>query len=364
MLDRNEFTSRRAYLKAAGVAGVAGLAGCLGDDDDDDDDDNGIDDTDDDDDDDVDPDDLPTVNVSYVVAGGNKPSLFLIDEIRDEVAENAGEVYNLEVDAIGSTPEHVTSVAAGEIQIGMATVGSLPSAIIEDVVPGGVTGIAVDYVDGHPDHYAIGTWTPEDSDIESAADLEGRTVGINAVGTGVHAIVVRELHNHGLTEDDVEWAEFPFPGIQPAMDDGQIDAGIVPSTFAGSMRLDGGYEMIFDSHDAFGTSYPFTYLFAANDYIEEETELVEAFLEDYANLVDYILDEDNRDEVIQLLVDEFDAPFEVYDHVFYTEYDYYHPNPPELDAEGLQVAVDDLADMGFIAEEVDMAPHIDNSYLP
>lgn len=341
MVDNFSRASRRTYLKTVGAASVFGLAGCLGDDG-----------------------DLPTVNTAYVVAGGNKPSLFEIDELRDEVADNAGDVYDLQVENIGSTPDHVTAVASGDVQIAMSTVGSLPSAIIEDAVEGGVTAVAADYVDGHPDHYAIGTWTAEDSDIESAADLEGRTVGVNAEGTGVHAIVVRELHNHGLTEDDVDWAEFPFPGIQTAIDEDNIDAGIVPSTFAGVMRMDGGYRMIFDSHDAFGQSYPFTYLFVGNDYLEENEELVEAYLEDYAALVDYILDPDNRDDVIDLLVEEFDAPHDVYDHVFYTENDYYHPNPPELDVDGLQTAVDDLADMGFIAEQVDMSPHVDNSYLP
>lgn len=339
MLGSDPHTNRRSYLKAAGAIGIAGLAGCLGD-------------------------DLPTVNTAYVVAGGNKPSLFEIDDLVDEVADNAGEEYELSVEAIGDTPDHVTAVAADEIQVGMSTVGSLPSAIIEDRVEGGVTAVASDYVDAHPDHFAIGTYAAEDSDIESAADLEGGTVGVNGIGTGVHAIVVRELQNHDLTEDDVEFIEVPFPGMRSSIDEGEIDAGIVPNTFAAEMELAGGYEQIFDSHDAFGTSYPFTYLFVGNEYLDENEDLVEAYLEDYASLVDHILDEDNRDDVVEMLVDEFGTDFDTYDHVFYTENDYFHPNPPELDVEGLQTAVDDLADMGFIDEQVDMEPHVDNSYLP
>ena len=361
MFDRTEITSRRTYLKAAGVAGIAGLAGCLGDDDDDDGDDNGVDDSDDGDD---DPGELPTVNVAYVVAGGNKPSLFEIDELRDEVATNDGEVYNLTVESISNTPTHVDSVASGDLQIGMSTVVSMPSAILQEAVPGGVTAIAADYVDAHPDHFSIATWTSDDSDIETAADLEGKTVAVNGVGTGVHAIVEVALDDAGVDSDTVNFEEFPFPGIQTAIDDGAADAGIVPNTFSAQMELAGGYHKVFDSADVFDEPYPFTYLFAAKDYIEDEPEVVEAFLEDYSNLVEYITDEDNRDDVVQLLVDEFNADFDVYDHVFYTENDYYHPSPPEINVEGLQGAVDKLADLGFIDDHVDMEPHIDNSYLP
>lgn len=347
MRDITSHTDRRTFLKAtgaAGVAGLTGLAGCVG----------GI----------GGGGDLPTVTAAYVVAAGNKPSLFLVDSIREEVADNAGEEYELEVEAIGSTPDHVNAVAAGEIQVGMATIGSFPRALIQDAVPSGITAVAVDYEDGHEDYHSISTWTTEDSEVESAADLEGMNVGVNATGTGVHAIVVRELANHGLTEDDVEFVELAFPAIQSALDDGRIDAGIVPSTFSTIMRLDGGYRKLFDSHDAFGRSFPFTYLFTSNDFIDEETEALEAFLEDYASLVDYILDPDNRDQVVEDIADHFDAPYEIYDAFMYTEHDYYHPNPPELDADGLQFIVDELAEMDFLDEAVDVGPHVDNSYLP
>ncbi len=334
--------NRRTYLKAAGAASVFGMAGCLGDDDG----------------------EMPGLTTAYVVPAGNKPSLFRIDDLREEVADNAGEEYELTVDSIGSTPDHVNAVASGDVQVAMSTIGSMPSAIINEAVEGGVTAVAVDYVDGHEDYHSIGGWAAEDSGIEETADLEGGTIGVNALGTGVHAIAVGALAANDLSEDDVEFQEFGFGQMQSAIDEGQVDAGVVPSTFAGAMELEGGYQQVFDSREAFGTSYPFTYLFASNDYIDENEETLEYFLEDYASLVDYILDEDNRDDVIDMIVEEFDAPREIYDHVLYTENDYYHPNPPELDGDGLQTVVDALAEMGFLDEQVDMGPHVDNSYLP
>lgn len=123
--------------------------------------------------------------------------------------------------------------------------------------------------------------------------------------------------------------------------------------------------MLFDSHDAFGQSHPFTFYFARNDFLEEETEAAEAYLEDYASLVEYVTNSDNRDSLVSTVIDAFDAPEELYNHYYYVdEYDYYHPSPPKIDVDDLQFVVDELTDLGFVDESTDMSQHVDNGYLP
>lgn len=63
-----------------------------------------------------------------------------------------------------------------------------------------------------------------DSDIESPADLEGRTVGFS-VGGFEDALLGAMLHRHGLTLEDVELVNVNF-SLSPSLISGQVDAVI------------------------------------------------------------------------------------------------------------------------------------------
>lgn len=72
-----------------------------------------------------------------------------------------------------------------------------------------------------------GLWTRPDSGIETLADLEGKTISVNSLGSSAELMVVAAMEEIGLDRDDYEMLEVPFPEVAAALDQGNIDAGWV-----------------------------------------------------------------------------------------------------------------------------------------
>ncbi|WP_371379983.1 ABC transporter substrate-binding protein [Sporomusa aerivorans] len=65
---------------------------------------------------------------------------------------------------------------------------------------------------------------PINSPINSAADLKGKRVGVDAMGGPFMAYISNELKQHGIDpKTEVEWKVYPPPQLQTAMDKGEID---------------------------------------------------------------------------------------------------------------------------------------------
>src|SRR5690625_2009960 len=66
---------------------------------------------------------------------------------------------------------------------------------------------------------------PEDSDIESIEDLEGKEIGITQTGSTFHYMAGRLLEEHGLSTDDVELVPLnSVPGLMETLESEQVDA--------------------------------------------------------------------------------------------------------------------------------------------
>ncbi|WP_345778465.1 ABC transporter substrate-binding protein [Haloterrigena alkaliphila] len=278
-----------------------------------------------------------------------------IPDIQDQL-DNLGDAYELEVSRNSSTPDTVNAIAAGEADMGLVTTESYGGAVTG---PGGMTAIATDFWDAHPDHFGFEIYSLPDSDITDPEDLEGATLGVNATGTGIHAVYVKMLDEIGLSEDDVDFQEQGFPTFVEGLQDGIFDAAIFPALFAGEPRSQ-GFTEVFTSHDAFDGAYPFAFTIASDRALENKSDAVEAWGEDYVSVVDYIFE--NRDEVVSLAADHFELPEEMIDGFFLTENDYYR-DQIEIDMDALQATMDELVDLGIHDESFDVQEYATNEYI-
>lgn len=332
--------NRRSFLKGAGTAGVVGLSGCLssvpglggG---------------------------TPTVAVAWVVPVENFASLMGVPEIQDQL-DNLGSAYEFESVHVSSTPDGVSTMAAGDADIALMTTVSYANVIAEDAVPGGITAIATDFWDAHPDFYGFTTYSAADSDVTEPADMEGKKLGVNATGTGIHAILVKQLVELGLDpEQDVEFVELQFPAFTQAIKDGRFDAGIYPALLAGQARA-AGFTEVFRSQDVF-EPYPFAYNVASNNSLDEKGDAMSAWAEDFVNLVDFA--RNNRDEIIPPAASHFELPEPALDGYFLTENDYFRDSI-EMDIQALNRIMDEMVELGFISEDRDYSQFASNEYLP
>ncbi|ELY98922.1 ABC transporter substrate-binding protein [Natrialba aegyptia] len=330
---------RRTFLKSGATAtvGLTGLAGCLG---------GGSGDG--------------TLGFNFTVPVENLGSLLDIPDIQDQL-DNIGAEYELDVSQNSSTPDSLNALAAGESDLCLVTTVSYASAVVQEAVPGNITMLATDFWDAHADHYGFTIFSRSDSDITEPADMEGATLGVNALGTGIHSVYQRQLLDLGLDPDeDVEFVEQDFPTFTAGLEDGIFDVAIYPALFAPQAR-DNGFNEVFSSQDVWDEAYPFAYIVASNTALEEKESAVRSWMEDYVTVVDYMFE--NRDEVVSLASDHFELPEPVVDSFFLTEADYYRDDI-EIDTERLQYAMDEMHDMGFTDDTFDVEEYATNEYLP
>lgn len=301
-----------------------------------------------------------TISLAFTVPVENIGSLFAVPEIR-ETLDNLGDGYELEVTRNSSTPDSLNQMAAGEVDVALLTTVSYASAVQEEAVPGNISMVATDFWDAHPEYYGFTIFARGDSDIEGAEDLEGKNLGVNALGTGIHAIYNKKLEQVGLDpESDVNFVELGFPSFTTAIKDGRFDVGIYPALFAVQARGE-GFKPVFTSQDTWEEEYPFAYLCAANSSLEDKGAAFEAWGEDYVNLVDYIYD--NRSSVVSAAAEHFELPEALVDGFFLTNDDYYRQEVA-IDYERLQFAMDEMESLDFIDDSFDVQEYATNDYLP
>lgn len=333
--------SRRTFLRGAstaGAVGLTGLSGCLGS---------------------LTGGGTPTIGVAWVVPVENFASLMGVPELQDELA-NMGDAYEFESIHVSSTPDGVSTMAAGDADIVLMTTVSYANAIAEDAVPGGITAIATDFWDAHPDFYGFTTYSAADSDITQPEDLEGKKLGVNATGTGIHAILVKQLLEVGLDpESDVEFVELSFPAFTQAIKDGRFDAGIYPALLAGQARA-AGFTVVFRSQNVFDP-YPFAYNVASNNSLDEKGDAMSAWAEDFAHLVEF--SRNNRSQIIPPAAAHFELPEPALDGYFLTENDYFREDL-NMDIDALNAIMDEMVELGFVSQDRDYAQYASNDYLP
>lgn len=100
---------------------------------------------------------------------------------------------------------------------------------------------------GEPGADHGGILVPEDSDIEDAADLEGKSLAVNAV-KGLHEAAIRQsVVKAGGDPDAVQFLELPLPDMIPALENGQVEAISTSEPFLGNGK-EAGFRLIADPY--------------------------------------------------------------------------------------------------------------------
>lgn len=81
-------------------------------------------------------------------------------------------------------------------------------------------------------------------------------------------------------------------------------------------------------------------------------------------LLGYIYKPENREAVIDLAAAQFKAPKPVLEQFYLTNKDVYRRHDARMVAEDLQHALTRLAELHFLDKDLQVAPYIDNAYLP
>ena len=308
---------------------------------------------------------VPTLRVQYIVPVDNLGSLYDVPAFQQNVLKNHGKRYKLDLSRAQGTPLVVAAMAAGETDLAYLAYNSFASAVIKGVVPGGLTIVGAEFYDSHPEHFNFPWLALADSPINGGKDLKGKKIGVLAIGTGADATTRLMLKKSGLDPvKDVTIVEIPAPAMEEAVRSKKIDAGFFPPIFAYRAMATGGVKKVFDSYQAWGKPYLFSFIVARNDYLKKSPDAVRAFLEDYVALSRYVHKPENREAMLDLIATHFKAPRAVLAQFYLTKKDVYRPPDGRVVPEDLQHAISRLHELGFLEKDLQVAQYVDNSYLP
>ena len=309
------------------------------------------------------------VEIRYATGGATPPTEIEIaifsEPMQKRVLQRYGKDYTFSLITTKGTPEAQTLLLAGQADLATQAFSTIATTVAKNSVPGGISIVAGQYLDGQPGYGTNAYLVLADSGIRSAADLKGKTLGVNAVGTAVDIILRTYLKQNGIDpQADVKIVEIGFGAMGAALRERRIDLGSFVQPFQAVEIGKGGVTPLFLSTDAL-KPYSAIVTVGRNAFLQQHPQAVRAFLDDWVRGLSWLTDAKNRDEAIKIMSDISKAPAETL-ALFYGKpgVDYFRDPRGCPSAEALQVGIDAMVAQGLLDKRVDVAPLVNTSYLP
>jgi NitT/TauT family transport system substrate-binding protein len=292
-------------------------------------------------------------------------TIIFSDLMKREVVEKfgrLGKIYTFTTVQTSGTPEAATLLAADQVDMATFSFGALAAVTLRNVIPSGVTVVADSFQDARG--FSTTFCVLADSPIKKVADLRGKRVGTNAVGSAVDVLARVFLKNSGLDpKKDLEIVELSFGNMASAIREKRIDCGAMIQPFWAVEQQKGDLRPLFTNGDALGPIQVLVHV-ASNNYLKKSPQAVRAFLADYYQGLDWLKDPANRKRALQIAAEVTRTPESVLGTYFMTDKDYYHTPDGCFSTDQLQKPIDAMVELGMLAKSVDASKLIDLKYLP
>lgn len=126
-----------------------------------------------------------------------------------------------------------------------------------------------------PGNYLL--MTKKGSPITKVADLKGRSIGVNTLQNVATLSVSALLKANGLTPEDVEFVERPFPEMAGALESGQVDVAFLPEPFHQAAAGANGAVALTDPFTGPTAGFPIAGYLTTDTFAKEKPKTVAAF---------------------------------------------------------------------------------------
>lgn len=182
------------------------------------------------------------------------------------------EEFNLDVEilhAAGGGPDKVRALLSGEADIATSDIVSVASAMNE--------GADISVVAGASSHY--GATIVSRADRESVEDLRGQNFGVPSLGGTARIITDVALSEFDLLGEVEYLAVGGSPEMVPALDSGRIEAGTFVPSVLPLMQDDPDLNILVENTAEHHGRIPNFVYVATNDFIDENPEAIQRFVE-------------------------------------------------------------------------------------
>jgi sulfonate transport system substrate-binding protein len=298
------------------------------------------------------------IRLSWIAPVTNWASLLLE---KKELARHLDKSYALEPMRFVGTPQMVTALANGELEIADLAFSTLPIAI-QNAGLADLKVIADELQDGVEGYYSQEYMVLTEGPIKKVEDLKGRAVATVAAGAAVDIAIRTMLRRHGLEDKrDYTMVEAPLPTMRAMLADRKVDLVPVVLPFALDPELRRIARPLFLNRDVAGVTQLLMWT-ARKSFLDRNRPALLDFFEDTLRITRWYLDPANHNEVATIASRLTKQPPERFDWPF-TAKDYYHDRNmlPNLDALARNVVM--IKELGFVQTTLDVKKHSDLSIV-
>jgi sulfonate transport system substrate-binding protein len=280
---------------------------------------------------------------------------------KPDILKHYGKSYTVEPILFRGSSPQITAMAAGEID--MAAFSALTIVLAVTNARQNVKVVADIIQDGVEDYHSETFLVRKDSGIKTIADMKGKRVGSNAIGSASDTAIRAMFKSKGLQDKrDYTVVEVAFPNIPPMLDEKKIDMGTVLQPQSDQLLATGNYEVLFRAKEAVGPSQLVS-LVARADFLEKNRQALNDFFEDHVRAMRWFRDPANRTEAVQIISSFMKQPPEKLSHVF-TKKDYYRDPFLFPNVKTLQDSINIAHEVGLSPTKLELAPkYVDLSFV-
>jgi sulfonate transport system substrate-binding protein len=256
---------------------------------------------------------------------------------KKDLMRNFGKTYIAEAIRFEGTPLAITAMAAGDL-------------------------ICDESEDGFPGYGTNEFMVLKDSPIKTVADLKGKVLATNTVGSAVDVGIRAHLRKNGLeAQKDYTIVEAPFPTMKAVLADKKADLISAVPPFSLDPQLRSISRTLFTQRDAFGVSLLSVWA-ARKPFIDKNRAALIDFIEDTLRTNLWYTDPKNHAEAVALLSKITKAPPERLNWAFTKDDQYRDPNGmPNLKA--MQANLDQQKAVGLLTKDIDVMKYSDTSLV-
>jgi NitT/TauT family transport system substrate-binding protein len=130
------------------------------------------------------------------------------------------------------------------------------------------------------------TMVSKSSPIRDVSDLEGKTIGVNALRGVAEVMIKNSVEKQGVDPDSLKLLEIPFPDMPAALAQKQVDAVLATEPFLSAILADGGRQV--DAPFVAAEPKVANGVYVASErYIASDGDVVDRFARAMSRSVDY-----------------------------------------------------------------------------
>ena len=278
------------------------------------------------------------------------------------VAKHKGVTYDWEPIHFQASPNQITSLASGDIDI--ATLGfSSVTLAIENAGIKDLKIFADEFQNGADGYFSTRYSVLKDSPIKTIEDLKGKVVATNGYGSGVHILMVGGLVKHGLTDKkDYTTIEVSFANMRSVLTEHKADLITNTLPFAMSPQMQEVTRTLFTANEGFGAS-DLSFFTARKGFLDKNKAAVTDLLEDYVRTIQWYMDPANHKAAVDIVAKFFKQPPENFDSWLFTKNDWHRNLDAVPDLDVLQSNLENTTKLGFLKTDLKIKDYADLSLV-